>query len=303
MSMPIKENKNLALVSVIIPVFNAEKYIEETINSVIAQTYPHIELIVVNDGSTDGSKALLEAYGDKLSLYSIKNQGVSFARNLAIKHAQGEWIAFIDADDIWSPDKLSEQLKSLGGCEWSHTDSYYIGDGQSGLTKRSDLSCQVGGMIFDDLVVENFITTSTVLIKQSLFLSQGGFDEDMEALEDWKLWLTLSKDHKLSFCSRPLAQYRVYDGSTSRKARKMLPIHEGLINQVFEGEVSQRMRLLRIKSLESSYMICSYIAEDSKDYSFSLVASLKAWRIEPMNISGIRRVAVCLLNYLGLVRR
>lgn len=295
---------NNPLVSIVIPVYNAENYIQQTLDSVLGQTYLNFEIIVVDDGSTDSSKEILETYQEKITLYPIENSGVSYARNFAVERAKGEWIAFIDADDVWFPDKLWTQLMGIGENKWSHTDSFYIGENQSGKTKRGDLSKQIGGKVFDSLIVENFITTSTVLMKKMLFNEHGGFDESMEALEDWKLWLKIAKNHPLAYEPKPLAQYRVYDGSTSRKARKMLPIHEALIHDLFQDiPESPKMKAIKKEALGKSHTICSYIAEDSSDYSFSLVTAIKAWRLQPLNLQRFKRVLACLVKRLWNTRQ
>lgn len=293
-------DKKTPEISVIIPAYNAEKFIAEAITSVLNQTFGDLEIIVVNDGSTDNTLDVLKQYTDpRLSYYDIKNSGVSFARNYAVKKSAGKWLAFIDADDIWDPNKLEEQLLSIEGKRWSHTDSYYIGEKQSGSEKRSDLTEQFDGNIFEHLIEENFITTSTVLIDKNLFLSIGGFDENLKALEDWKLWLDISSKEDVAYSRKPLAKYRVYEGSTSRKAREMLPIHIEVIRSVAKTLPSnKKSQQLVKKGIIKSFAICSYVAEDSKDYSFSSFCASKALLYQPLSIKRYKRVIRCLLNQL-----
>jgi len=280
------------LISVIIPAYNAESYIEDTINSVLSQEYKNYEIIVVNDGSTDNTLAKLSNYLDKIVLIDIKNHGVSYARNKAITIAKGEWVAFVDADDIWASNKLLLQMKKIGNCVWSHTNSYYIGENQSGDVTRADLTEQMGGYVFEKLILENFITTSTVLIKLDILKELNCFDEGLEALEDWKLWLAVSQKYPVSYCEETLAQYRIYQGSTSRKARKMLPLHLFVI----DSATTKLSPAIRNQAYLKSYNICSYIAEDAADYRFSFKCAFKALRINAWSASQIKRLIRCGLN-------
>ncbi|HEY0656892.1 MAG TPA: glycosyltransferase family A protein, partial [Pyrinomonadaceae bacterium] len=104
---------NLPKVSVIIPNYNYAKYIAETIDSVLAQTYPNLEVIVVDDGSKDDSLKILRSYGDKITVIEQKNQGVARARNIGTAYSNGEYIAFLDADDVWLPEKLARQMEKF----------------------------------------------------------------------------------------------------------------------------------------------------------------------------------------------
>lgn len=278
-------------VSVIIPAYNAEKYIAETIKSAIKQTYQPVEIIVVDDGSNDQTTDIAEQFGGIVKVIKQKNSGVSAARNHAAKIAKGNWLAFLDSDDIWLSNKLETQLKNINGNLWSHTNSLYIGENQDGKTSRSDLSSQFGGEIFRYLLVDNFITTSTVVMEKSLFFRFGGFDEKMSAMEDWKLWLVIAQHEPIAYCSDILAKYRVYSGSTSRKARVVLPIHIDLINSIFSEDYTKKhFGNLRYRALSQSYSICSYIAEDSDDQFFAFKCAIKAFFYQPYKYNRLRRV-------------
>lgn len=286
------------VISVIIPAYNAEEYIEETIQSVLDQAYSNIEILVIDDGSSDNTLQILEKYKSKLKISTQKNMGVSKARNTAVGNASGKWIAFVDSDDIWPPEKLSEQIEQIKNENWSHTNSVYFGHNQDGTTKRSDLTPQFGGNVFNHLITDNFITTSTVLIKRSTFLEYGGFDESLKALEDWKLWLEVSLKEPLNYNPSVLCKYRVTPGSTSRKAREVLPLHIQLINSIFEKH-ENKIKYgynLKNKALYNSYSICSYIAEDSNDYKFSNICSYNAWLNNKYAISAIKRLLRTTLN-------
>ncbi|NTS78280.1 glycosyltransferase [Catenovulum sp. SM1970] len=280
------------LISVVIPAYNAGQYIEETLQSVFKQDYSNLEILVVNDGSTDNTLEILNKYQDKITIFDIANSGVSYARNFAVEHAKGDWLAFIDADDLWDTDKLSKQYAQLNGNLWSHCNSYYIGEEQSGKVTRAELSELAGGFIFDKLILENFITTSTILIDKQIFIDAGGFDEKLAALEDWKLWLDIAIKHPISYIEQPVAKYRVYQGSTSRKARKMLPLHLAVINSVLGDSDSE----IKQKAYIKSYNICSYIAEDASDNKFAFSCAWQAFQLEKSSMKSIKRLLRCLIN-------
>lgn len=286
------------LVSVIIPAYNAELFISETIDSVLAQSYKHIEIIVIDDGSSDNTLAIANTYKDRITILTQKNMGVSTARNYGAKKAQGKWLAFIDADDIWLPNKIEQQLEKIGTESWSHTNSYYFGEQQSGDVTRSDLTPQHDGLCLQELLADNFITTSTVLIKKSTFWQYQGFDESLPVLEDWKLWLTISAQEPLHYLAQPLAKYRVFPGSTSRKARKVYPVHLALIDYAFDNfhpdETTKSQKITQAKA--NSSQICSYIAEDAKDHSFALKCAYYSLTYQPLNIQRWKRLIRCLLN-------
>ena len=106
--------QSIPLISVVIPAYNAESYIQSTLDSVFNQTYQNIEVIVVDDGSNDSTQSILNAYPHNVVVIKTENKGVSHARNTGIDAAKGGWIAFVDSDDIWLPTKLEEQIISIG---------------------------------------------------------------------------------------------------------------------------------------------------------------------------------------------
>ena len=278
-------------VSVIIPCFNAEKYIEQTLNSVLNQTFPANEIIVVDDGSSDNSVNILKTFGTKIRLITQPNSGVSAARNNGIKHAFGEWIAFVDSDDIWTQDKLQQQISSIGDKQWSHTNSLYFGANQNGKTTRSDLTTLHSGMVFEPLLVENFITTSTVLIKKETLIHYGCFDEELFAMEDWFLWLKIAKTEPLHYCPEVLTEYRVHIGSASRNIRDIISQHLCVIEKIYSIDPSDtNLQKRKSSSISQSYTICSYIAEEAKDKKLTIYCATKAFLFSPFSIQRIKRL-------------
>jgi glycosyltransferase involved in cell wall biosynthesis len=274
-------------VSVIVPAFNAEQYIEECINSVIAQTYQNIEIIVINDGSIDQTRHKVEQlHNDKIRLFNINNSGAAGARNYGIEQAKGEWIAFLDADDIWLPEKLETQLQYCKGANWSHTDFFYTGYVYEDKTLGSSLTKKYGGNIFEALLQDNFVGTSDVIVKKAIVQKLGGFDPQYRYLEDWDLWLKIAADHEICYCDKPLSLYRTHAGSVSRAARKTLPYHVRLIENVFSsGGIGEQYLYLRNRALFNSYSVNSYISEQESDLGFSVYCAFMAIRYRPFEVA------------------
>jgi glycosyltransferase involved in cell wall biosynthesis len=211
----------MSRVSIIIPAYNAAAFIRETIDSALAQTHPDVEVIVVDDSSTDDTPAVLASYGDRIRTHRQPNGGVSVARNTGARLATGDWVAFLDADDIWKPRKVEAQLKA-GAAPWSYTNRYNFGERGDFPEFQSDNIVMLEGDVFEQLLLRgNFITVSSVMMRKALFEQMGGFYAQKGGCEDWDLWLRTSEHHPVSYVPEPLVGYRFTPGSMSRNHRAM----------------------------------------------------------------------------------
>ena len=280
------------LVSVVIPVYNAELYVKECIDSVLCQSYGNYEIIIVDDGSTDRSIEIISAYkNDKIKLHHQKNSGAASARNYAAQVATGKWLAFIDSDDVWFPEKLSRQLEKCHQGNWSHTDSYFIGNVYPEHTRSTDFTEKLEGYILPFLAVENFIGTSSVIIKKEVFVEFGGFNPNLSALGDWGLWLRVASKYQICYIDEVLCDYRIQSDSISRAARKTLPCHIDQIKRIFnKGGVAESLNNLKSEALSRSYIINSYISEQESDYFFSLYCAFHALLKKPLKFSYYTRL-------------
>ena len=273
------------LVSVVIPVHNAERYVEAALKSVFAQSYPHTEIIAVDDGSSDRSVDVLERYADRVVLVRQPQSGTAAARNRGVREARGKWIAFLDADDLWSPMKLQQQLDGCGDRVWCYTDSIFLGGVNDGR-KDSELNVKYQGRVLERLVCNNFVCTSSVLIQKQAYLDAGGFSDGFQSVEDWELWIRLASTHEIAYVDEPLVKYRVHSQSASRVTRNTLPQHLQLIDRAFaEGAPGEGLRHLKPSAKACSYSVCSQIAQQEGDFYFGFRCSILACREQPLTLA------------------
>ncbi|MEQ8972795.1 MAG: glycosyltransferase [Coleofasciculus sp. C1-SOL-03] len=253
----------MPLVSVIIPVFNGEKTIRETIESVLQQTVADFELMVINDGSTDNTLSVISQIKDsRLKVFSYANAGLAASRNRGISQATGTYISFIDADDLWTADKLEAQIKALeanpqAGVAYSWTD--WIDE--SGQFLRPGGHIIANGNVYDKLLLRDFIEGgSNVLVLAKAFAEVGGFDESLNAVEDWEMWLRLAARYE--FVCVPSAQilYRISPNSMSTDVWKM----EAASLQVIERALAQSPEPL-------DYLKRQVLAERYKYFTFKAI--------------------------------
>jgi glycosyltransferase involved in cell wall biosynthesis len=204
-------------VSVIIPAHNAARFVTETVESVLNQTHRNLEVIVVDDGSTDETAEVLRAFDDRIVLRSQPNGGVARARNEGARVATGEWLAFLDADDLWLPDKLERQLGLADpGTSWIYSDRFNFGSREGVPEVQSEITAMYEGDVFTALLVEgNFISSSTVIVRKEIFDRAGGYCENLRGTEDWDLWIRVSERNPIRFCPMQLLRYRIHSAGIS----------------------------------------------------------------------------------------
>jgi GT2 family glycosyltransferase len=192
-------------VSVIIPTYNRYKFLSEAIESVLNQQYQDYELIVVDDGSTDDTAQIAQKYNSKISYIYQENRGVSAARNRGLACSSGEYLCFLDSDDVWQPGKLKTQVEFMERhleYQISYTDEVWIRNGVRVNQRRKHR--KYGGWILPYCLPLCIISPSSVMIKRGLFDVVGKFDESLPACEDYDLWLRIARDYPIGFIEQPL---------------------------------------------------------------------------------------------------
>jgi glycosyltransferase involved in cell wall biosynthesis len=193
------------MISAIIPTFNRAAFLREAIDSVLAQTEKDIELIVVDDGSTDDTRALVAEYGDRLCYVFQPNAGASAARNRGIGCAAGKFITFLDSDDLWLPRKLARQMEWMAAHPnllLCYTDEIWIRRGVR--VNQRNIHAKSGGWIYPLCLPRCIISPSSVLMRRELFDEVGLFDERLPVCEDYDLWLRVASRFEVGFIPQPL---------------------------------------------------------------------------------------------------
>lgn len=218
-------------VSVIIPFYNNFQWLSEAINSVIAQTYQDFEIIVINDGSLEDDTHFLENFSNSIQYLKVTNGGPARARNMGIRLAKGKFIAFLDSDDLWLPEKLSKQVAFMeeNDVNWSHTSYFIFNEGEEGTLQIKDVS-NFRGNVFPKSLVHLNIGTPCVMVRSD-YLNDNSFlrfSENMRYGQDGYLWILLSIKNCLGVIEEPLTKVRRTGGNAVLRARVHLEVKAGL---------------------------------------------------------------------------
>ncbi len=273
------------MVSILIPTYNCAKYLPNALASVLTQTYGDYEVLVIDDGSTDGTAQVVakfqDDFGGRLKYIYQENQGLACARNTAIENAKGTYLALLDADDVWLPHRLKETLHSMEA------------DAQIGLV-HANIRCideqgktigvphrdpaYLSGNIFDHIFVRRAdISCPTVLFRRECCEKVGLFDPNLARLgcEDRDLWLRIARHYKIAYVHKVLALYRVSPASMSRQRLKMLQARLYVINKFCPPDSAHRG--LRNEALAKVYrdlgdeaLLAQDFAEARRQYGRSI---------------------------------
>jgi glycosyltransferase involved in cell wall biosynthesis len=238
MHMEDREKK----VSLIIPIYNGEKYIVETLNSVINQSYKNIDVLCIIDGTKDRSKELIEALADsRITVMEQENHGATWTRNMAIKLVSGEYVWFLDQDDNLMPGCIEaavaeiERTGSIGVAVNGH-----LIDSNSQIIRRM-YRFNKPILSLRKLVKGNQLsTTSQVLLRRDAMLQNGGFDIDAGIADDWDMWIRVVREGKLVFLDQQLMQYRLHESNHSKNFEKMFRGEMHIVDQKLQDRKDKR---------------------------------------------------------------
>lgn len=210
-------------VSIIIPTYNRADSLKKSVASVLEQTYPWFELIIVDDGSTDNTKELVESFGDNRIRYYYAglNQGAAAARNYGLEKARYDYIAFQDSDDIWHPDKLEKQMQVMQAATGEvgvvyHKILYDLGERRYAILPAEQLALEKkSGEIYAQMLYDNLIPCPSILAKKSAVMDAGMFDTELKALEDYDFALKLTRKYKACFVDEILLDASYSKGGVS----------------------------------------------------------------------------------------
>jgi glycosyltransferase involved in cell wall biosynthesis len=210
-------------VSVVIPCFNAAPFLADALRSVLQQEVDGIEVIVVDDGSSDDSVAIAHTFSSVRVLQQA-NLGPAAARNHGVAHARGRFVAFLDADDVWLPGKLASQLLLIEQAPDAgvvYGDFYFWrADGQTLYTHAPEFDAAVrSGWLYPEILLDSLICIITAMVRREVFDELGGFDEQLRTGEDYEFWIRVALRYRCLKVAQPVARYRLHDGGTTRMTR------------------------------------------------------------------------------------
>lgn len=260
-------------ISVIIPNYNYSHYLNETVQSVLSQNYSDLECIIVDDGSTDNSREVileLEKKDKRVRSVFKKNGGLSSARNAGIKVAKGDYIAFLDADDLWKPEKLQNQIV----CLQKNKDSNFVFSNYTGFYpdgRKEDFKHEFGNPDFFDFIRQNPVagSASSVLIAKTIINKTGYFDESLKSTEDHDYWFRcLLQGAKMKFCNHHDVLIRLHESSMSKNLQRMNFYNYTVLKKQTETfpEIEKKKDLATFNRLvREKLQSLLWIARDTKD--------------------------------------
>lgn len=233
-------------ISIIIPAYNALRFLPQTVASALAQTWQDFELLVVDDGSTDATSAWVAQHPDaRVQLIQQTNQGAATARNTGIAATRGAYIAFLDADDLWEPTKLEKQVECLEAqpkVGLVHTAIRYIDENNREINR--ELGTQGDGDVWKEVVVYNPVRCgSTPLIRRACFEKVGVFDPGFSFAEDWDMWIRIAAHYHFAVLNEPLVLYRQHEDNMTKGYQAIMPNFIRIIERAFQNAAAENNSL------------------------------------------------------------
>jgi glycosyltransferase involved in cell wall biosynthesis len=280
------------IVSVIIPLYKGERYIAKAVQSVLDQTFQNFELIIVNDGSPDNCKEIIQSYlrDPRVKYIEQLNAGVANARNTGIRHATGDYLAFLDQDDLWHVTKLAKQVDFMEKhpeAALSHCNVGFIdAEGRTLATPAWAWVKETTGHCAEDLILANRIATLTVLLRRSCIDKIGMFRQELAPADDWDLWLRLSVCYSFGFIPELLGYYRLHGNNESKKFLKMRIAETRVIERFVceQSGAAQTLNGVSRSKLLHLYKKTAQLASFELDKVVARQYWLKALSIQPWGL-------------------
>ncbi len=272
------------LVSVVIPNFNYGDFLAEAIESALGQTYPNVEVIVVDDGSSDSSPAVIASFAGRIRPVAKENGGLSSARNAGIRVTRGDLLLFLDADDILAPGAVEGLVSAYTACgsgdRLVYGDSLFSDGSAAWSVKRKSPS----GRIWHELLGGNFICCHEALVPRRLALEEAGFDESLRMSEDFDLWLRLAKGNEFHHVAVTVARRRIHAKMMSHQADEL---------QYWAGQALEKQwrcargwgeKMAIAGGLGRNFHLRAYLAKERKDYAAMRRLSLQSVQWQPWRL-------------------
>ena len=255
-------------VSVVIPAYNAVDYLIKTLENVFDQTFTDFEVIVIDDGSSDRTiESISNLTNPNLKIVRQANQGVAVARNKGIELASGEYIAFLDSDDLWHPTKLEKQVQCLDtNPEVGLVNTWIKNIDEHGNELSIVQAPEVEGNVWNQIIEENIILCGSIpMIRRSCFEKVGVFDFELLSAEDWDMWIRLAAKYSFALVKEPLVLYRQHLKSKSRNLDKHLHYRLKIIDKTFQS-VPPQLQYLKDRAYGRAYLSIAWKPLMQQDY-------------------------------------
>jgi glycosyltransferase involved in cell wall biosynthesis len=244
-------------VSVVIPAYNAARYLGEAVESVLAQTFEDLEVIVVDDGSTDDTADVAGGFASRVRCVQQPNSGVSAARNRGIAESDSRYVSFLDADDTWLPEKVGRQVEALGGspdCRFAYT-AFFITD--STLEPLEVRHGSLVGTLLETLLLHgNVVGASTPLCERELFAEAGDFDPALSQCADWDMWIRVARLTPFVYLDDALVNYRQHGTNMSNDPRLLEEDSLRVLESAFDSEgIGAELAARRREAMGRIYMV------------------------------------------------
>jgi len=293
------------LVSVVIPNYNYGRYLAQAIESVLGQSYPNVEVLVVDDGSMDDSSAVLQRYAHRVRWFQQQRQGVSAARNCGIRESRGEFIAFLDADDVWHPQKLARQMAQIThpaiglvccGLQCIDTEGRLLGISVAGRS----------GNVLKEIALLRWPGApglgSTAVIRKACFDRIGMFDVELSTSADWDLWRRLSCHYDTAMVHESLVSYRVHHVSMHRNVDLFKCDMLRAFTRMFADPDAAEIHPLRRQCYGHLYLVLSGSYFHAGQWGKSLAYALRSLLIWPPSLLYLLTFPIRRLRHLEATR-
>jgi len=289
------------MISIVMPVYNTERFLPEAIQSVLDQTFQDFELLIVNDGSPGPVDSIVTHFADpRVILLNQVNMGPSASRNHGVKFSKGEYIAFLDSDDVWERDKLTRQMESFYSTPHAsivYSQRSYI-DGNGCKVNGYKMTLH-DGHILNNLWIDNFICLSSAVLKREVFDSAGLFDESLRMSEDWEFWLRVALKHRFVACPDELVRYRLHGSQASNRRMERREVCRHIIRPRFLA--SHRLSIHPAARLQYFSLHQRRLAQDA-EVNTPLIAAghhtlaILAWPFSPIGYKAIVKFLLSLFR-------
>jgi len=308
----------LPRVSVVIPAFNSCAFIEATIASVLRQDFDSFEIVIVDDGSTDETPDVVRAmevqHPGRIRLVEQSNSGSAVARNRGVREARGELIAFIDADDLWFPEKLGAQVRYLDAnpdvgivyCGWAELlpgDTPDLDRAESANASPHEIDPDASGWLYTTLLDDCVVWTSTVVARRALLERVGGFDPDLRRGQDYDYWLRASRETRIDKLARIMALYRIHRQSITHQLHARNFQYEVLVKNLArwgrDSAYCRRMPWTRLRRrLSSTWHYYGAVQLNFGEHVDAIGSALRSLAFWPMSVPGWKLLAKAGFGYI-----